>query len=82
MLHLPALQEKVGTQTAFSYYLKKTHFFFPLSVASDRVSSGKQGSARTLGMTPSLAQILKDVGSFINKGEELPEVIEILMKGG
>lgn len=33
-------------------------------------------------MTPSLAQISKDVDSFINKGEELPEVIQILMKGG
>lgn len=68
--------------TVSIFLLFKENMFFPLSVALYRVSSGKHESVRTLGMTPSLAQILKDVDSFINKGDEPPEVIQILMKGG
>lgn len=33
-------------------------------------------------MIPSLAQISKDVDGFINKGEELSEVKQILITGG
>lgn len=71
----------IGGNTDRIFLLFKENTFSPLSVASDREGSGKKGSVRALRMTPSLAQISKDVDSFINKGEELPEVIQILMKG-